>query len=743
MTNLIGARPDDASAGPHLHARAIASPNAPTEAKTAASATTGILSCVVDTHPRFHLEALRWFASTTRLASIDPANLVVHVVGDGGADVRAYLERHGVSVRDIEPFDARSPHCNKVAGALALARDHTAGLCVLTDSDVAIVEDPRSLGVPPDQVGMKPVDMANPPLEVLGAVFAAAGILEPRTVGIPWQAEVTFSGNGNGGVYLVPGGILPDVARAWNHWARWLLDRLELLRDWAQHVDQVSMALALAAEGIDVFELAPRWNTPIHIDGFVPRDAQVPAIIHYHQRVDHIGQIEPIGLPAVDDRIHRVNAAMGSVWAEAFPNATFWDWRYATNPTLGSGVGSRGVPLESKRRLLRSVVEVVRPSSVLDVGCGDGEATRALPLPGYVGIDLSKESIARASAGRPDGRYRVGTLGESHEQADLTLCLDVLIHQADAAQYRRLVAELVESTRTALVVSGYQRPFTTTSPMVFFHEPLEQTVAHADPNLEIYPLRAEHEVTTFLALSPPPVRHPRDFSSASLRQVIGRHPNPLRLCDIRRSSWQTVGFYPDHAPRLWEYPAVADIVESAAPPGASIIDVGAGVSPLAPYLTLHGFSVDTLDPSPVHRSLPPGPECNEWDFLDYAAAGLARRSWNCPLHEVPAEHRYHVAYSVSVIEHLPAADRRALLSEMARRLLPSGVVILTVDLTRGTDILWNRVRGEQVEDDGLHGNFQDLVEEVSAQRLTIVGAETVRGWGDVPVDIGLVVASRP
>ena len=64
--------------------------------------------------------------------------------------------------------------------------------------------------------------------------------------------------------------------------------------------------------------------------------------------------------------------------------------------------------------------------------------------------------------------------------------------------------------------------------------------------------------------------------------------------------------------------------------------MGAGVTPLAPFLTSLGFVVDTVDPSPNRRTWPPQPDWNEWDFLDYANAGLAHRSWNCTLDKLPA-----------------------------------------------------------------------------------------------------------
>jgi SAM-dependent methyltransferase len=483
------------------------------------SAAAGTFACVVDAHPRFHLDALRWFASLTRLAGVDAADLVVHTVGPAASDVLQYLTAHGVAVREIQPFDSRSPYCNKISGALCLAAERRQGLAVLTDCDVAICEDPRRLRVPFGQVGMTPVNLALPPLEVLAAVFAAAGLAVPRRTAIPWQpGEFTLAGNGNGGLYLVPGDLLPAVARAWEQWARWLLARLERLAAWTVHVDQVAMALALAAEGIETCELDVRWNLPLHLPAIIPADPPVPAVIHYHHELDPTGQIRSTGKAAIDRRIADANAALGDLWREAFPNATFWEWRYLTNPELGSGVGSRGKPLQDKRALLTALIEVLRPASTLDVGCGDGEATRGMTIENYVGLDVSAAAVRRARACRPDGEYRVGTLADHPVQADLTVCLDVLIHQADPTAYHDLVGRLLHSSTRALVVSGYERPFAPTWSMVHFHEPLSTTIRRCEPAAEIYPLREEHQIVTLLVLRPLPAG--RDIRTEVLPELV-------------------------------------------------------------------------------------------------------------------------------------------------------------------------------------------------------------------------------
>jgi 2-polyprenyl-3-methyl-5-hydroxy-6-metoxy-1,4-benzoquinol methylase len=665
---------------------------------------------------------------------------VVHVVGSDASDALVHLRSCGVTVRSIDPFDPTSPHCNKVAGALRLAEDQVEGMVVLCDTDVAVLEDPRTLMVPAGSIGGKVVDTPVPPLDVIQGIFAAARVPAPPTTPLPWDADqTTIVGNVNGGLYLIPAPLLPVLAPAWESWARWLLDRRELLFDWTFHLDQVAMALALAEEGIGSEQLDVRWNTPIHDLTRIPPDPPIPAIIHYHQEIDTQGRIRMTGFPSIDQQIERVNEAIGNLWQEAFPNATFWQWRYLSDPELGSGIGSRGEPLLGKRDLLAIILDALTPASVLDVGCGDGEATRDLPMQGYVGIDLSAEAVRRAEIGRPEGTYLVGGLADFSIRADLTMCLDVLIHQSDAAAYRDQVERLWQSADRALVISGYEQQFGTLSPMVHFHEPLSTTLRMVAPEAEYYPVREEHGITTFVVVRPPSEPHPRDLRAATLSSVIDRHPDPLTLLSLRLSGQRTLGFFPDHVPRLWEYPVAADLVIEDLRAGSKLVDVGAGITPLAPFLTGQGYVVDTVDPSEIHRAWPPAEDWNEWGFLDYAEAGLGHRSWNCALDQVPESIMFDGALSISVIEHIPATQRRSLLKAIAQRLRPGGLMVLTVDLIRGEMDLWNQNMDQIVDEPGLHGTFQDVITEATAVGFELVRSDVVRGWGDVEVDIGLIV----
>ena len=262
------------------------------------------------------------------------------------------------------------------------------------------------------------------------------------------------------------------------------------------------------------------------------------------------------------------------------------------------------------------------------------------------------------------------------------------------------------------------------------------------PDAEIYPVREDSHLSTFVVLRSPEDKHPRDFVAATLDPLILRHPDPLSLITLRLHALRTTRFYPDHGPRLWEYPVVAELITEILPPGSRLIDVGAGVTPLAPFLTSRGYVVDTVDPSPTVRSWPPQPDWNEWDFLDYGSVGLANRSWNCTLDELPRRPPSDGIYSISVIEHITAAARRSLLGDIAARTRPGGLVVLTIDLVRGTDDLWDLNLGVQVEDPARHGTIHDVVLECAALGLELFRQEVVRDWGSSRVDIGLLALRR-
>lgn len=677
----------------------------------------GVFSCVVDADPRFHLDALRWYATLSRIVGVDPADMVVHAVEGARSDVLAFLEASGVAIVDVPAFDARSPHCNKISGALALAESGVEGLAVLSDTDVVLLEDPRRLALGEGSVGMRMVGSGNPPLDVLQKVFDAAGVDLPGLVPLELvPGQFTLNGHANGGLYLVPGAALARLAGGWARWAHWTLEHLDLLGVWSTFVDQTAMTLALADAGIGCHRLGMQWNFPSQKNpGRFPPDVAPPSAIHYHTHLTGGGLLRVTGVEAVDQRIEVANTAIASVWHQAFPNATFWDWRYRTDPDRGSGIGSRGQPLAEKRELIAALVDLLGPASVLDVGCGDGEATKGLALGGYTGIDVSAEAVRRARQGRADGDYRVGSLSDHDARAELTMCLDVLIHQADASAYRAIVRDLLGSATRALLVSGYESPPGGPSPIVHFHEPLSQTLRHLEPQCEIYPMREVHGIVTLLVLKAASPLAPGDLRAPTLAGVVGQVADPLLLLRLRLTSRAVLGYFPDDVAWLWEAPTVAGhLLESAAGP-RRVAQIASSVDPIAPFLDAHGFVVTLVDP-------PAQPHPARQD----AYLGAPQRT------------HLDAAYSFS-LGTLPSDHRRALLSALAPRLAPEAPVFATCRLRRGTEELCPAAPGSAP---GSLGSVKDLAGDAAAAGLKVRDVAIVRDWDGARVDLGLVVLGR-
>lgn len=687
----------------------------------------GVFSCVVDADPRFHLDALRWYATLNRIVGADPRDMVVHAVGGASSEVLTFMRSMGVTIVEVPAFDARSPHCNKISGALALAEIGVDGMAVLSDTDVAFLEDPRRLHIAPGSVGMRVVGSGNPPLHILEAVFEAAGISLPGLVPlelVPGQS--TLSGHANGGLYLVAGNVLPRLARSWARWAHWVLEHVDLLERWSTFIDQTAMTLALADEGIGCHSLDVRWNFPSQKNPErFPPGVVGPSVIHYHTHLTNGGLLRPTGVDAVDKRIDVANAGIAEVWHQAFPNATFWDWRYRSDPDRGSGMGSRGEPLAEKRELIAAIVDTLGPQSVLDVGCGDGEATKGLHLGRYTGIDVSAEAVQRASQDRSDGDYRVGSLSEHNVSAELTMCLDVLIHQADAAAYRSVVRDLLGSATRALLVSGYEQPPGGRSPIVHFHEPLSETLTRLDPRCEIYSLREVHGIITFLVLKPADPPRPGDLEASTLAEVAGRVADPLLLLRLRLAARTALGSFPNDAAWLWEAPTVARHILELSTGPCHVAQVGPVMDPLSPYLRARGFVMTSVHPS--------ARGAGEWRVPPSDAAGPDRYGEN--RHDA----LFGAAYSFDGLGSLSSEHRQALLSALACRLAPEAPVFATCRLARGTEEFWS---GEPGAAGGRLGTVKDVTSDARAAGLTVRDVAMVRDWPGSEADLALLVLGR-
>jgi hypothetical protein len=260
------------------------------------------LSFVVDRSGAYGYQAYLLVRSLTAFGGMRPDQISAFLVEGTDPLVEECLRDLGVRTGWVEPFG--HPYCNRIQSFDALAHV-TARRFALKDTDMFVVRD---LAIPAsDAVMGKVVDTPLPPLKTLQVIF--------DTGGLSFRADrsnvidgPTARGNMNAGFIVIPDVLMGDVGAAWAHWARWCIDRIHLFERWHVHVDQVSLALALADLRLPLEGLPFEYNVPTHLP--VAELPAPPRILHYHRAVEAFRLLRPNGAASVADAVDVANEAI-------------------------------------------------------------------------------------------------------------------------------------------------------------------------------------------------------------------------------------------------------------------------------------------------------------------------------------------------------------------------------------------------------------------------------------------------
>lgn len=129
----------------------------------------------------------------------------------------------------------------------------------------------------------------------------------------------------------------------------------------------------------------------------------------------------------------------------------YWENRYRNKGTSGEGLR------HERAFLVERVTKAIRRfdiETILDVGVGTGELATAIlatsPHVQYEAFDISPTAVARAKRRLPNIQISVRDMVEGPcAQRDLSLCFNVHYHMATADRARRLVCNVLDSTRKA------------------------------------------------------------------------------------------------------------------------------------------------------------------------------------------------------------------------------------------------------------------------------------------------------
>jgi SAM-dependent methyltransferase len=184
-----------------------------------------------------------------------------------------------------------------------------------------------------------------------------------------------------------------------------------------------------------------------------------------------------------------------------------------------------------------------------------------------------------------------------------------------------------------------------------------------------------------------------------------------------------------YAARMWEYPYA--ILAAELVPGLKVADVGCGMTAFTIFLKEHtGCDVTGIDPDVFEAGLRYKGHGVSEEFIRRTGIKFLRGDMT----EVPLEsNSQDRAFSISVMEHVPADVRRRGMQELARILKPGGRAIVTVDMSMWFEM--NRPL-ELVWESGL--NFHGVVDmRWPTRRFGMFSDDPVKG---MPADVfGMVL----
>lgn len=699
-------------------------------------------SCVIDDKPKFYLQGYYFILILINIAKVAGNRIFIHMTAKNSS-FEKLISEYGVNIIHVSPWGDKK-YCNKLTQleTPALLKADYVFLC---DADILIVNDLAKL-LPLDKIVGKVVDFDNPPLPLLKQVYKAFNIPFPEESTDTLNNKPTFVGNFNGGLYGVPGKYLKKFGDAWKDYATKILNsdgQQTLLKEKIIHTDQIAFSLALNSLKLPYHLLTYDMNCPTHIkelDILEQKLKSTPSVIHYHSNLTAIGMLADIELKLVTPVIKKIN----QVLSQNFNNELFWDFRYSTNPELGSGVGSRGTVAEYKSKLIK-MIGIENDKSLLDIGCGDLEIIGKFKIDNYTGVDVSSEALNKAKQRYPNSSfYSYVTQKSAIPHSETVVCLDVTLHQPSKNDYQNLLNFITEKTTKRLIVSGYDSP-SDQSHMCFFYEPLKESLLAQSKFKYVFKIGEYRNLSVYLAdngdLSKLNTPVTNDVSNEEIFDYLTLHEiNKDHLLSAVVASRSAFGWFTKHKPRLIEFPWILEKF-SYDMSDLKILDFGAGVTPLPIMFAQRNASVFTIDNHEVIRHHKDISKANEWGFFDYSVLFSNITSLNETFDENTfKENHLDVFYSISVIEHMPAEHRRNIISNLSRVLKPGGQVFLSVDLCKDSENLWNMSAGKVVEDPTLHGTFDDLLVELRHIGLTIIESKVIKLQDVERVDLALISA---
>lgn len=299
-----------------------------------------VISCVVDGHPKFLMQAWNLVCSLMETGDWPKAgvDLIIHHTTSVDASKLAMFAGLGAKLVQVEPWGSgKAAYCNKLR-QLETPEVTNADVAILFDTDV-VVARPLGALASSTKVRGKIVDYPNPPEEMwrdmlAGTAFEGRDFFEGRP---SMRADArTPETNFNGGVYVLPREAMAVLKSFWPKWSNICLERGDRLGKYEHHADQMGFALAMLDVGLDYELLSIGENFPLHFgaDAYRAVEPCDISIIHYHWHVENHGLPKLVGVEWIDEQVQSVSKRIAARRKQVFDNVIFRDDRLDAGPEL-------------------------------------------------------------------------------------------------------------------------------------------------------------------------------------------------------------------------------------------------------------------------------------------------------------------------------------------------------------------------------------------------------------------------
>ncbi|MFC3767233.1 hypothetical protein [Paenibacillus sp. GCM10012303] len=252
-----------------------------------------LICCLGENNPRYHFEIWTLFRTVNKFGGrIAAAKRFALFVGDVDRQIAGALQRLGVTVRVVQPFDRRAPYANKLR---MLELNEPYGMLIAIDCDTVVARDFY------DQISPSHVQAKYAPLNPFQPgkwklLLSRYGLPFPYADRIPYF---------NSGVVTIPRHHVDSVRAAWGKYVGLLLkDRPGLPRFRPYQLDQIALTLALLEEREVAVKSYPAEMNYQFRHPFPNAD---PYIIHHHHKT-RFGLLRGVGQEIPDRAIHKINS---------------------------------------------------------------------------------------------------------------------------------------------------------------------------------------------------------------------------------------------------------------------------------------------------------------------------------------------------------------------------------------------------------------------------------------------------